>query len=345
MTERRNALTPEALAMIDAIARTGSFAAAARELGKVPSALTYQVRQLEHALDGLLFDRRSRRARLTAAGEELLWEGRRLLVELDALSNRVHRVASGWETQLTIACETLVSSRTLFDLVQAFYSLKVGGTSSSGDGPARGPGTRLCLRTEVLAGTWEALVTGIADLVIGATASGPPPAGVQLEALGEVAFVLAVAPQHPLARRSGPIPDDELARHRAVAIADSAMRLSPLTFNLLQGQDVLTVPNLEMKVEAQLRGLGCGYLPEPLARSLVDSGRLVALRPQRGSPRAQLCYAWRAPARRAGGGLALKWWLERLRAPSTRRALLKRFEAPVALPGSSLPARRVRRPR
>ena len=60
MTESRNVLTPEALAMMDVIARTGSFAAAARELGKVPSSLTYSVRQLEDALDVLLFDRRSR---------------------------------------------------------------------------------------------------------------------------------------------------------------------------------------------------------------------------------------------------------------------------------------------
>ena len=62
---RRNALTPEALQMMDIIARTGSFAAAARELGRVPSALTYSVRQLEDALDVLLFDRSSRQARLT----------------------------------------------------------------------------------------------------------------------------------------------------------------------------------------------------------------------------------------------------------------------------------------
>ena len=51
--------------MMDTIARTGSFAAAARELGKVPSALTYSVRQLEDALDALLFDRSSRQAQLT----------------------------------------------------------------------------------------------------------------------------------------------------------------------------------------------------------------------------------------------------------------------------------------
>ena len=89
MPQIHHALTPDALAMIDTIARTGSFAAAARELGKVPSALTYSVRQLEEALDVLLFDRRSRQAKFTAAGEELLNEGRRLLAETAAVANRV----------------------------------------------------------------------------------------------------------------------------------------------------------------------------------------------------------------------------------------------------------------
>ena len=50
MPDRLHALTPDALVMMDTIARSGSFAAAARELGKVPSALTYSVRQLEDCL-------------------------------------------------------------------------------------------------------------------------------------------------------------------------------------------------------------------------------------------------------------------------------------------------------
>ena len=122
MPDRRNVLTPEALAMMDTIARTGSFAAAARELGKVPSALTYNVRQLEDALDVLLFDRSSRQAQLTAAGEELLREGRRLLIEMDAVANRVRRVATGWETQLTIAVDVVMSQVTIFELCEAFYA-------------------------------------------------------------------------------------------------------------------------------------------------------------------------------------------------------------------------------
>jgi molybdenum-dependent DNA-binding transcriptional regulator ModE len=108
--------------MMEAIAQSGSFAAAARQLGKVPSALTYSVRQLEDALDVLLFDRRSRQATLTAAGQELLDEGRRLLEEIDAVANRVKRVATGWETQLTIAVDDVISRATLLELCESFYA-------------------------------------------------------------------------------------------------------------------------------------------------------------------------------------------------------------------------------
>ena len=153
MNNRRHALTPDALQMMETIARTGSFAAAARELGKVPSALTYSVRQLEDALDVLLFDRRSRQARLTAAGEELLREGRLLLQQMDAVANRVKRVASGLEAELTIAVDKVIAPHAIFDLIEGFYALQ--------------PPTRVRMLSEVMNGTWEALASGAADLAIG----------------------------------------------------------------------------------------------------------------------------------------------------------------------------------
>jgi DNA-binding transcriptional LysR family regulator len=334
MSDRRNVLTPEALSMMDAIARTGSFAAAARELGKVPSALTYNVRQLEDALDVLLFDRRSRQAQLTAAGEELLNEGRRLLIEMDAVANRVRRVATGWETQLTIAVDVVMSQLTVFELCEAFYALNPQGVAGQGAG---GPGTRLRLRTEVLAGTWEALISGHADLAIGVGTHTAPPPGIEFELLGEMAFVFAVAPSHPLAAATAPISDAELLLHRAVAVADSAQRLSPLTVNLLPGQDVLTVSSTADKVEAQLRCMGCGFLPEPHARCHIEAGRLVVKAVQRQRQVGQLGYAWRsgtggsgAKAQRGKLGLALQWWLGQLESPATRRALLERHAAPPA---------------
>ena len=324
MSERRNALTPDALAMMDSIARSGSFAAAARELGKVPSALTYSVRQLEDALDVLLFDRRSGQAKLTAAGEELLSEGRRLLAEMDAVANRVRRVACGWETQLTVAADGVISRVTLFELCEAFYALR-----PDGDRPDEGPGTRLRLRTEVLAGTWEALLSGEADLAIGVGMDGVTvPTDIELRLLGEMDFVFAVAPHHPLAAHAGPIPDHELLRHRAVAVADSARRHEPRSFNLLPGQEVFTVASVQAKVEAQLRCLGCGFLAEPLAREHIRAGRLVVKQVQRDARRARLGYAWRESAapqpKKAPQGLALAWWLQQLERPATRKALLER---------------------
>ena len=331
MPAARNALTPEALAMVDAIARSGSFAAAARELGKVPSALTYSVRQLEEALDVLLFDRRSRQAEMTAAGKELLAEGRRLLAETDAVANRVKRVATGWETELTVVVDDVISRATLLDLCERFYAL-----APQGAGAPAGPPTRLRLRTEVLGGTLEALGTGQADLAIGVGAEAGFARGLQRKELGALDFVFAVAPQHPLALADAPISDAELMRQRAVAVADSAQRAAPLTVNLLPGQDVLTVASMQDKIEALLRGLGCGFVPEALVREHVAAGRLVVKAVQRPALAARLVYVWRLPAGAVGRstrgaplGLALRWWLAQLEHPTTRRALLERTPARV----------------
>jgi DNA-binding transcriptional LysR family regulator len=338
MSEARSALTPDALTMVDAIARSGSFAAAARQLGKVPSALTYSVRQLEDALDVLLFDRRSRQATLTAAGQELLDEGRRLLEQIDAVANRVKRVATGWETQLSVAVDDVISRTTMLELCESFYACTTRPDAGNRDASSTGtpPATRLRLRTEVMAGTWEALVTGHADLAIGVGSARELPSGVTLRDLGPVPFVFAVAPHHPLANASEPLDDAELIRHRAVAVADSAQRLAPMTVNLLPGQDVLTVSNMRTKIDAQLRSLGCGFVPESMARDHIAAGRLVVKSVLRERPDARLGYAWRTPvagsrgaARKPQMGLALRWWLEQLESPATRSALLERHGSRV----------------
>ena len=323
---RRNALTPDALQMMDTIARSGSFAAAARQMGRVPSALTYSVRQLEDALDVLLFDRSSRQARLTAAGQELLDEGRRLLAEMDAVANRVRRVATGWESELTVAADGVISALTLFELVESFYALRLDDCTGA-NGPC-GPGTRLRLRSEILAGLWEALLSGQADLAIGVLMSAPPQQGIELRPLGELRFVFAVAPHHALAGAEVPLSDAQIMLHRAVAVADSAQRADPVTLNLLPGQDVLTVPTLAAKIEALLRGLGCGFVPEPMVRAHLRSGRLLTRTVQRPALGARFGYAWRSAAtpqsRKAPHGLALQWWLQQLDRAATRHALLQR---------------------
>lgn len=59
------------LEALEAVARTGGFAAAARDLGVTTSAVSHRVRGLEAELDVMLFDRSERRARLTPEGRRL----------------------------------------------------------------------------------------------------------------------------------------------------------------------------------------------------------------------------------------------------------------------------------
>ena len=326
MPTTRDVLTPEALSMLQTIARTGSFAAAARALDLVPSALTYRVRQLEDALDVLLFDRRSRQARPTAAGQELMDEGQRILAELEAVAQRVRRVATGWESELTIAVDSLIDPTTMMELCSAFLEQK--------------PPTRLRLRDEVLSGTLHALASGQADLALGVGVEvNTLPHGLQFAPMGQLPFVFAIAPHHPLASVASPVPDELIRQHRAVAVADSTPQGRGLTVGLLAGQDVFTVPSMPAKLQAQLRGLGVGFLPEPLARPYLASGRLVAREVQRPPRITSIGYAWRRGGSAGGSsssalhdnshaeggpraGRALQWWLKQLRSPATRAALL-----------------------
>jgi DNA-binding transcriptional LysR family regulator len=166
-----------------------------------------------------------------------------------------------------------------------------------------------------------ALTSGQADLALGAVAIPGLPKDIQHLELGPVPFVFAVAAHHPLAAAQEPLTDALLAQHRAVAVADSVSRGTGLTIGLLGGQDVFTVPDMPSKLEAQLRGLGGGFLPESLARPYIDNGQLVAK--QVDTPRTNTChYAWR-DTRQAPAGQALKWWLHQLENQATRAALLR----------------------
>lgn len=313
MQTARDVLTPDALAMLQAIEEAGSFAAAARALGLVPSALTYRVRQIEDALDVLLYDRSSRQAKLTEAGRELLAEGARLLTEIDAVANRVKRVATGWESQLTIAIDTIISRPTVMELCESFFSLS--------------PPTRIRLRDETLMGTLEALTSGQADLAIGVATDVANAAGIIAKPMGSVPFVYAVAPHHPLAKAAEPLSDEVLKEHRAVAVADSVQRGNGATFGLLGGQDVFTVGSMRAKLDAQLRGLGGGNLPRSMAEAYIETGRLVVKKTERAARSVPISYAWRSAGKSNKHGRALQWWLEQLESSKTRGALLEKHRS------------------
>ncbi len=80
------------LEVVDAVARNGSFSAAAQELHRVPSAVSYTVRQLEEWLAVPLFERRHRDVELTPAGVWFLQEGRSVIKKYRSPASSVSKL-------------------------------------------------------------------------------------------------------------------------------------------------------------------------------------------------------------------------------------------------------------
>lgn len=290
-------LSIEALEVIDAIDRKGSFAAAAESLYRVPSALTYTIKKLEDDLGVTLFDRSGHRALLTEAGQELLKEGRFLIDAAQALESRVKRVATGVETDITIAVSDLFTMQPILTILESFYT--------------QGFGTRIKLIREVFGGSWDALQTGRADLSLGAPGDAPIGSAFSTHLLGQCEFVFAVAPHHPLASVAEPLSSYDIVQYRAVAAADSSRNLPPRSSGILSGQDILTVPDMATKLQAQIAGIAVGYLPQPMAAQAAAQGMLRIKQVAEPKPLAPIYLAWRQQ-RMTDMGKSMQWLIKHL---------------------------------
>ncbi len=297
-------ITLDALTVIEAIHKKGSFAAAALALHRVPSAVTYTVRKLEQDLGVSLFDRSGHRAILTPAGAELQHQGERLLTAARALEAQVLRVSTGWEQTLHIAVDNMIPLAHLAPHLAAFYDVHTG--------------TGVQVLQEVYGGSWDALVTNRADLVLGVPPAGPMGGGYGMRALGPVTFVFAVAPQHPLATAPEPLSDETLLKYRVISVADSSRSLPARTAGLLTGQEVLTVPTIESKITMQEAGLGVGYIPHHMALPSLKAGRLLVKEVESSREGGTMSMAWRSGEK----GKALNWFLKRFESEAVRAQLL-----------------------
>ncbi|WP_020166690.1 MULTISPECIES: LysR family transcriptional regulator [Methylotenera] len=290
-------ITLDALLILDAIDRLGSFAAAGNALHKVPSTISYTVSKLEQDLGVQVFVRLGPKVAITKAGSELLNEGRHLLKAAEDLEHRVRRVASGWETELTIGMDSLFSPTALIADITEFC--KVADL------------TRLRFAQETLSGTWEALMDRRVDLLIGAAGEGPSGGGYNTYEIGTVEFVFAVSPQHPLASVPHPLGKADFNQHLAISVSDSVRKMPPRTVGLLFGQNTLALPNMRSKYEFQIAGVGFGFLPEPLARNAIANGLLIEKQAEEPRQAEPFYLAWRTE----DNGAALKWWVEKMKDP------------------------------
>jgi DNA-binding transcriptional LysR family regulator len=277
----------DALRVLDAIARRGSFAAAAEELDRAPSAVSYSIQRLEEETGVLLFDRSGRKAHLTAAGELMLEQGRHLLEQAETLKERARALETGWETRITLALDAIYPVPLLWPLVRRFTE--------------QAPSTSLRIISEVLGGPWDALEQGRAELAV-APLQMRPPAGTRSKTIGSVRFIYVAHADHPACREKALTPE-RLARYRAIAVADTARSRPPRTTRLLDNQPSLTVSDFHAKISALEAGLGIGTLPEGMAGPLIGAGRLQQLDMADPAEAIPVKLAWRTDS----AGKALRW--------------------------------------
>jgi len=289
-------LSLEAIEIVDAIARHGSFAAAAERLYKVPSTISYAVSKLEDQLGLALFVRNGPRVALTPAGQEMLKEGRWLLAAARQLESRMRQISTGFEAEIRLVHDSLIPTSAFNPDICAFEDMNCG--------------TRLRIGSEALTGTWETLREGRADLII-AAGEGPPGGGYKAVAVGSLEFAFCVTPTHPLARLQRPLVRDDLLEHTAIVVGDGARSSADRTVGLLMGQRRITVPSMQAKIAAQTAGLGHGYLPRACVRADLEQGILVELLVEQPRPPETFWLAWSTERM----GEALKWWIQRLDRP------------------------------
>lgn len=283
----------DVLVILDALDKEGSFAAAATKLYKTPSALSYTVHKLENDLKITLLDRSGHRAKFTRTGQMLLERGREVLHTVRELEKQAIKLHQGWEKELRIGVDDAFPFSLLTPLIEKFF--------------ANGNVTRLKFVNGIQGGSWDALTLGHADLVIGALHPPPTLSGFGYEMLGKLDSVFAVAAHHALSQSPEPLSRRDIKQYRTAVIGDGRPALSSATM-VLDEQEVITVFDFKAKLELQISGLACGYLPRFMAQRFIDSGALIEKRviPELGA--VSVWLGWNEQTE----GLACGWWRENI---------------------------------
>ena len=282
------------LEVVDAVARNGSFSGAAQELHRVPSAVSYTVRQLEEWLAVPLFVRRHRDVELTPAGVWFLKEGRSVIKKMLITRQQCQQIANGWRGQLPIAVDNIVKPARTRQMIVDFYR--------------HFSDVELVVYQEVFNGVWDALADGRVELAIGATQAIPVGGRYAFRDMGTLSWKCVVSRQHPLAQLNGPLSDETLRNWPSLIQEDTSRSLPKRITWLLDNQKRVMVPDWASSEACLSAGLCVGMVPAHFARPWLDSGDWVALELENPFADAACCLTWQQNE----ASPALNWLLDYL---------------------------------
>jgi len=290
------------LEVIDAVARTGSFTAAAAELHRVPSAVSYTVRQMEEWLAVSLFERRHRDVVLTEAGRVFSEEGRVVIKKMLATRRRCQQVANGWRGQINIAVDRIVRPARTRQLVVDFYR--------------HFPDMELHITPEVFNGVWDALADGRVDVAIGATQAIPVGGRFAFRDMGSLNWRCVVLAGHPLLSHSSPLNEELIREWPSLVLEDTSRALPKRTTWTLDNQRRLVVPDWDSAFDCLRAGLCVGMVPGHFAQPWLEQGVLRELPLAAPFPDSPCCLSWSEQS----VSPALSWLLEHLGSTETLNA-------------------------
>ena len=260
------------LALVDAIAQSGSVTRAAERLHLTQSALSHQLIDLEARAGLQFFTRLGRRMLLTPAGERVLASARRVLDDLGRAEVDLRAMAAGGTGVLRLCTECNTGYHWLPPLLHDFN--------------ARFPGVAVNIKVEATNRPLEALLDGEIDLAVMTSRVSDP--RVEATPIFEDELMAVVAPSHPFAARPFVEAADFATEHLILHRVD---RKTSYTFSRIlapagvEPARVSEVPLTEAILELIKAGLGIGVLAGWAIDPARRSGSVAAVRIGRGGVR------------------------------------------------------------
>ncbi|WP_338539403.1 LysR family transcriptional regulator [Providencia vermicola] len=285
-------LSVDAINIISTIKKTGSFSTAADVLHKTPSAISYQVLNIESRLNVKLFHRNGPIVRLTKEGEFLLQEGAWILNAMQDLENRVRNIPT-LDNQIRIVVEKFLPLDIFVQDIRDYIN-------TNGD-------IHISIQREAMTGAWDALKENRADFII---ALGYIPENIKAstQLLGKISFSLCVSPSHPFASQRKIITRKQLLNDIYVEIADSSHELSINKEKEMTLERQILVCDLESKLILLKRGIGYGFICPLHIKNELKNQELVIVPVEIPKDDQFIWLAWHPSSK--GGNFS--WWKERL---------------------------------
>lgn len=273
-------VTLRQLQYVVAVADSGSFRRAAERCRVAQPSLSTQVAELERALGVRLFERDRRHVLVTAAGEALLPQARKLLVAADDLVGLAARFADPLAGTLRVGVIPTVSPYLLPEVAPSLRRAL--------------PQLELVWSEDKTAALVARLAAGELDAAL--VAMEPGLGDLEHALIGRDAFVVAVGAEHPLARSSKPIAADEL-RGQELLLLEEGHCLRDQALSVCgrgrRKESPFGATSLATLTQMVAAGRGVTLLPELALPTENRRGQLTLRRFKQPAPGRTLALAWR----------------------------------------------------